>query len=329
MMSTDPTRVARFLIAVALLLPAPALAGERAGVVTTLRGSATVVRTVAPEPAALKFKDDVFVRDRITTGEQSFVRLLLGGKASVTAREHTVLTIIEVPGTATINLAAGRISVVVSREKMRPGDVVEITTPNAKAAIRGTIVIAEVSGPRSVITVLRGHVEVTRFDAVAGRSVGRPVAVGPRQSVTVSGAGFLPLPPPATISEDRAQALADDFTVLPKDPPAASMEAAIAASVAGAARDAAALLSPAATSTTSEGAALLDGAVSTLEDATAPVTSAVAPVVDGVTSVVGATTAPVVGTVAPAVNQVTAPVTPVINNATRPVTNVLDGLTKP
>ena len=44
----------------------------------------------------------MFLRDRITTGGRSFVRVLLGGKATVTARERSVLTITEVPGVATV-----------------------------------------------------------------------------------------------------------------------------------------------------------------------------------------------------------------------------------
>ena len=55
-----------------------------------------VARVALPEPRPLQFKDDVYVRDRISTGERSTVRVLLGGKATVTARERSVLTIAEV-----------------------------------------------------------------------------------------------------------------------------------------------------------------------------------------------------------------------------------------
>src|SRR5258706_9546323 len=82
------------IAAISIMLPAAAPAqGPRAGVVTTLRGTATVARTTATEPAPLKFKDDVFVRDRITTGDESVARILLGGKAVVTIRERSQLTI--------------------------------------------------------------------------------------------------------------------------------------------------------------------------------------------------------------------------------------------
>src|SRR5437763_16226995 len=76
------------------------------GVVTALEGNVTVTRvTLAPQP--LKFRDDVFVNDKVTTGEQSIARMLLGGKAVVTVRERSALTITEVPGKATIDLAVG------------------------------------------------------------------------------------------------------------------------------------------------------------------------------------------------------------------------------
>ena len=39
-----------------------------------------------------RFKDDVYVRDRITTGEQSLVRVLLGGKRLLTRRDDPAET---------------------------------------------------------------------------------------------------------------------------------------------------------------------------------------------------------------------------------------------
>ena len=46
----------------------------KAGVVTTLQGTATVARATATQPAPLRFKDDVFEQDHIVTGESSIVR---------------------------------------------------------------------------------------------------------------------------------------------------------------------------------------------------------------------------------------------------------------
>src|SRR5262249_15943749 len=95
----------------------------RAGVVTTLEGNVTRTRGTVPQPIPLKFRDDVFLQDRITTGDRSIARLLLGGKAVVTVRERSVLTITEIPGRSTVNLQSGKVALAVAREKMRSGDL--------------------------------------------------------------------------------------------------------------------------------------------------------------------------------------------------------------
>src|SRR6266403_388082 len=212
--------------AAALLLASSTLALERVGVVTNIEGVATVARVALPEPRPLHFKDDLFLRDRITTGERSLVRVLLGGKATVTARERSVLTITEVPGVATINLGAGRIAVAVAKGLMKPGEVIEIKTPNAVTAIRGTVVIAEVSpvpeGHRSTIAILRGLVDVTKLDP-AGTLTGPAVKVGALERVTI--VSTRPVPAPEKITQEAASRLAADFSAVPKEAPAASTEA--------------------------------------------------------------------------------------------------------
>src|SRR4029077_611343 len=56
------------------------------GVVTTLRGEATVARVTLTQPLALRTHDDVLLRDRITTQERSLVHVLLGTRALLTVR---------------------------------------------------------------------------------------------------------------------------------------------------------------------------------------------------------------------------------------------------
>ena len=213
----------RLLLTTAVVLTSATsvFAQQHAGVVTSLEGLATVSRVALPEPRPLQFKDTVYVHDRIATGERSIVRVLLGGKATVTARERSVLTITEVPGVSTINLDEGRISVAVSKGLMKRGEVIEIKTPNAVSAIRGTVVVAEVfpGGPvQSTITVLRGLVDVTRLET--GRRIGRAVNVGALQAITVAGAG--PLMQPNAISAHDAKRLTSEFRVIPQGLPSAS-----------------------------------------------------------------------------------------------------------
>jgi hypothetical protein len=167
--------------------------------VTTLEGNVTATRAAAPlEPVALKFKDDVLLQDRITTGEQSLARLLLGGKAVVTVRERSILTISEAPGRSTIEIESGKFALVVARERMRTGEVIEIRTPNAIAGVRGTVVITEVDSvpsataaqpPRVVSSfyVLRGSVEAQRLDPSTRAPIGAPRMINVLERFSVTG----------------------------------------------------------------------------------------------------------------------------------------------
>ena len=67
-----------------------------------------------------------------------------------------------------IELESGKFALAVAREKMRPGEEIQIRTPNAIAGVRGTVVITEVNrqgaqltGNPAVVTnfyVLRGTI---------------------------------------------------------------------------------------------------------------------------------------------------------------------------
>ena len=215
------------LLAIAACATVAWAQSARVGTVATVVGAATVARGVSQQPLTLRLRDDVFLHDRITTGERSFLRVLLGGKATVTARERSVLTIAEAPAVSTIGLASGGIAVAVSKDRMKPGETVEVRLPNALAVIRGTVVIAEVSptraGARSAVTILRGSVEVTRLDP-AGRPVGASVRIGALERITVEGSGSLAAP--ERITADAAAGLYAQFTVIPRDAPRCGREAA-------------------------------------------------------------------------------------------------------
>jgi hypothetical protein len=319
--------------AAAILLASSAFAQERAGVVTTVEGSATVARLTHPQIQPLRFKDDVFLRDRITTGERAFVRVLLGGRATVTARERSILTITEVPGVATIQLGEGRISVAVSRALMKPGQVIEIKTPNAVTAIRGTVVVAEVvplgESHRSTMTILRGLVDVTRLDATAG-PVGPAVKVGALQRVAVTGAG--PVSPPETITQEAARRLASEFSLIPKQVPAASTAPLNATLKDAAIREVMQLAGFTITPDTSGGAVReVATRTNTVGAATGIVADTVGDVAGTATGVVRDLTRTGTGTVGtlmppPASNPPANPVPPVLNavtNTTSTVTNSL------
>ena len=135
------TASAVLAVMVAALQPVAAAAqtSDAVGVVTTIDGRATVARPALTSPLSLKFKDDVFGRDRISTQENSLVRVLLGGKAILTVRELSEVTISEEPGRAVVTLPSGKVVLAVAKQRMRPGESIEIRTPNAVAAVRGSI----------------------------------------------------------------------------------------------------------------------------------------------------------------------------------------------
>jgi len=217
-------------LAFATLVVTPTAASaqlSKAGVVTTLYGTATVSRASLSQPIPLKFKDDVFAKDRVSTGDDSVARILLGGKAIVTVRERSSLTITELPGVSTVDVGIGRAAVAVAKERMKPGETIEIRTPNAVAGIRGTIVVVEVdqttaqAGPGSAafttrFTVLTGEVLVRQLQG--GQPFGSGVTLRTSEQARLTG-----LTPPVTrrLSPAEAGQLSNSFKATKTDPPAA------------------------------------------------------------------------------------------------------------
>jgi hypothetical protein len=192
-------RVLASLLVISLLCPLPTFAQQPqpAGVVTVLEGDVTARRQ--PQTVALKFKDNVFVQDTVVTQEKSLARMLLGGRAVVTVRERSSVTINRVPPTEIITADAGsKFGLAVARERMGQ-DRMEIRTPNAIAGVRGTVVITDVSAPRgggAVTTdfyVLRGSITVQQLNPP-----GPPVTVNTLQRASISGSNppsTAPIPP--------------------------------------------------------------------------------------------------------------------------------------
>jgi uncharacterized membrane protein YgcG len=193
----------------------------KAGVVVGLEGDARVQRLGAPAPSTLQFRDDIFVRDRATTGDNSMARFLLGGKAVLTMRERSVVTITETPSSSTVDITSGYFALAVAKERLKPGESIEIRTPNAVAGIRGTVVIAEVfqataqaggAPPASFssrFTVIRGVVDVTPIDPATGQPRGPTVTLNPNDALTVTGSG---VGAPQSLPPTQVQQLGATFT---------------------------------------------------------------------------------------------------------------------
>ena len=202
-------RIVATLLSVLLVAPSVVLAQQpKAGIVTTLEGNVTARRVALPE-TPLKFRDDVLLQDTISTGDKSLARMLLGGKAVVTVRERSVLTITEIPGRSVIELETGKFALAVAREKMRPGEEIQIRTPNAVAGVRGTVVITEVNrqtaqlgrGAAGVVTnfyVLRGNIIAQPLDISTRVPIGTPLPIATMHAYSGAGAAaprVTPVPP--------------------------------------------------------------------------------------------------------------------------------------
>jgi hypothetical protein len=168
----------------AMLVPPPAAAqtSEAVGVVTTLDGRATVARPALTSPLSLKFKDDVFGRDRINTQENSLVRVLLGGKAILTVRELSQVTITEDAGRAVVTLPDGKVVLAVAKQRMRPGESIEIRTPNAVAAVRGSILAVGYDVASGQTTALCHSGDCT-YQFSGGQTIPLPPGQGAKNAV--------------------------------------------------------------------------------------------------------------------------------------------------
>jgi ferric-dicitrate binding protein FerR (iron transport regulator) len=217
---THTTRLAGSL-ALALTLGLAAAAAAQppaAGDVRRVEGTAAVVRAATPGGMPLKAKDNVFVRDLLTTGEQSKAQLVLGGKAIVTMREQSALRITEAPGTSTVEITDGLLKLAVNKDRMKPSDRIDVRTPNAITAVRGTTIVVEVvrtpaapptTPPTTRLTVLEGFVEITLLDPATGRPRGAPLRVNALQQTTVNGVN--PPTPPQSINRNAAVQLDASF----------------------------------------------------------------------------------------------------------------------
>ena len=223
------------------LIAAPATGQAPAGDVRRVEGKAAVARTAALQPAPLKARDNLFLRDLVTTGEQSKAQLLLLGKAVVTMREQSALRITEVPGVATVEMTDGRLKLALLKDRVKPGERVDVKTPNAITAVRGTVVVVEVlPGATSRFTVLSGFVDVWGLDPTTGRPTGNPVRLNALQQATVT--ALNPPSAPQTISRSEGQLIDATYTFALK--PAAPDADVLKRQTEQAARDAASVQGP-------------------------------------------------------------------------------------
>jgi hypothetical protein len=173
-------------MAVLLTPPIATLAqSAKVGFVETVQGVGTVARAAA-ESQPLAANDDVFVQDRIMTGEGSSVRIRFTTDAMTNIGERAVMTISDENGNAVLHLERGA-----PLRGVRPGEALAIVTPNATARAAGGI---------SVVTRESDAIHETMVCALEGSAFaaalgGVEIEVLERHCVWVSGSALGPVFP--------------------------------------------------------------------------------------------------------------------------------------
>ena len=143
----------------------------------------------------------------------------------MTVAERSIVTITEKPGGSTIGLTSWKIAIAVVKDRMKPGDRIDLRTPNGIAGIRGTVIVAEVTRARTDVgetpaaftsrfTVLHGLVEVSVLDPRSQQPTGQSVWIGTLQSVALDAASA---PTHKSVTPEAAQRLVEPFKVAPRD----------------------------------------------------------------------------------------------------------------
>ena len=72
----------------------PCLADLRTiGAIAALIGEGAITHATDAQRMPAKVTDEVYARDRIETGERSVIRVLMGGRITVTIRERSIVSI--------------------------------------------------------------------------------------------------------------------------------------------------------------------------------------------------------------------------------------------
>ena len=143
------------------------------GHVTALDGTVTVLRQgkFAPEPLTLQ--KPVFQEDIIATDRASKVRITLADATVISLGEQSRLELRQFSYDARQRRRSGRLALALGffrailKEMTSPSSV-EVITPTAVAAIRGTDLMGEVTADSTAIVVLEGTVAVSNVRPMVG-----------------------------------------------------------------------------------------------------------------------------------------------------------------
>jgi hypothetical protein len=189
-----------------LLPAAQAQDAKSIGLVTGLEGKVTVLPQGKFAPELLTLRRPVFRDDIIETDRASKVRITFTDATVISLGEQSRLELRQFSQENRPQTHVGRFAMTMGVfraivKEMMPSLTVEVTTPTAIAAIRGTDLMGEVSPSSTAIVVLDGTVEVSNI---------RPSV--PDQAVLIAGMGTTvtrdqPPSVPTRWSESRIEVL--------------------------------------------------------------------------------------------------------------------------
>jgi hypothetical protein len=136
------------------------------GQVTALEGKVTVLRQEKFAPEPLTLQKSVFQEDIIETDRASKVRITLSDATVISLGEQSRLELKQFSHEARQQTRSGRLAIAwgffraILKEMTSPSSV-EVITPTAVAAIRGTDLMGEVTADSTAIVVLEGTVAVS------------------------------------------------------------------------------------------------------------------------------------------------------------------------
>lgn len=162
-----PGRCAPVVALVAMLAGAslPAMAEDRAGLVSALQGS--VSAQLGPARRDLAATDPVFVGDRVATGAGARANMGLGTQTTLKLGEKARVTIDRFITAAGGTITLGTGALLLDREPAAGNGAIEIRSAYGLIAVRGTQVFAGPSNGVFGVFVARGRVSVR----AAGREV--------------------------------------------------------------------------------------------------------------------------------------------------------------
>jgi hypothetical protein len=212
------------LIAFATMLLTAAFAAAQApapaGTIAAVQGRAEAQPGGQATWRALATGNDVFVGERLRTGEASRLKVLMRDDSVLTLGPKSELVIEQLAvrdggGTSRLGAAVGAVRAVVTDRYGTPGSSFEMKTPTAVAGVRGTGFVALIDDDGKRTRVI-GLYDVTWVRSVTDTTGRGEVRVGPGQITEVI-AGGLPTKP-RDLSASQRDALVSSTVVPPSAP---------------------------------------------------------------------------------------------------------------